>query len=106
FLDLTSFKFGRERWMLKITEVARTDQEVTLLLDGNVTGEWVALLRECAELVLELEMRLTLDLQNICFVDCEGLAVIKGLIRRGVGHMNTPLFVAEQIKKCGDAGGD
>ena len=92
--------------VLKITEVARTNQEITLLLDGSVTGQWVALLRECAESVLQLEMRLTLNLENICFIDCEGLAVIKDLIRRGARQMNAPLFVAEEIKKCEDAESD
>ena len=92
--------------MLKITRVGSLDQEITLLLDGSVTGQWVALLRESAESALEEGIRLTLDLENICFIDCEGLALIKGLMSRGVLEVNAPLFVAEQIKKCGAEQGD
>jgi len=92
--------------MLKITKVATSNQEITLQLDGRVTGQWIELLRDSAESVLEEEMRLSLDLKNICFIDCEGLAVIKSLMGRGVRQINAPLFVAEQLRKCAAAEGD
>jgi ABC-type transporter Mla MlaB component len=92
--------------MLKITKFATSNQEITLQLDGRVTGQWIELLRDSAESVLDEEMRLSLDLKNICFIDCEGLAVIKSLIGRGVRQVNAPLFVAEQLRKCADAQGD
>ena len=92
--------------MLKITKVATSNQEITLQLDGRVTGQWIELLRDSAESVLEEEMRLSLDLKNICFIDCEGLAVIKSLMGRGVRQINAPLFVAEQLRKCASAEGD
>ena len=88
--------------MLKITRVEPLDHEIILKLDGRVTGKWVELLRESSDSALEEGMRLTLDLENICFIDCEGLALIKGLMRRGVRQVNAPLFVAEQIRKCED----
>ena len=87
--------------MLKITRVGSLDQEVTLQLDGRVAGPWVELLRQSAESVLAEGARLTFDLQNICFIDCEGVVLIKSLIDRGVRQANVPLFVAEQIRKCG-----
>jgi ABC-type transporter Mla MlaB component len=92
--------------MLKITRVASSNQEITLQLDGRVAGQWVELLRESAESVLAAGLRLTLDWENICFIDCEGLALIKSLINRGVRQVNAPLFVAEQIRKCEEAQGD
>jgi len=92
--------------MLKITRVASSNQEITLQLDGRLTGQWVALLRESAESVLAEGQRLTLDWENICFIDCEGLALVTSLIGRGVRQVNAPLFVAEQIKKCEEAQGD
>ena len=87
--------------MLKITRVGSLDQEVTLQLDGRVTGPWVELLSQSAESVLAEGAWLTLDLRNICFIDCEGVVLIKSLIDRGVRQANAPLFVAEQIRKCG-----
>jgi anti-anti-sigma regulatory factor len=92
--------------MLKITRVTSLDHEAILRLDGRVTGQWVELLRESAESVLDQGLRLTLDLENICFIDCEGLALIKSLIGQGVRQVNTPLFVAEQLKKCEATQGD
>jgi len=86
--------------MLKISKIASLDHEVTLRLDGHVVGAGVQLLRESAEAVLDLGERLTLDFENIQFIDCEGVVLIKRLLDRGVSQLNTPLFVAEQIKKC------
>ncbi len=92
--------------MLKITRVASSNQETTLQLDGRVAGQWIELLSESAESVLEEGLRLTLDLKNICFIDCEGLALIKSLMGRGIRQVNAPLFVAEQLRKCEAAQGD
>jgi ABC-type transporter Mla MlaB component len=92
--------------MLKITRVVHADQEIALQLDGSVSGQWIELLRESAESVLNEGLRLTLDLQNICFIDCEGLALIKNLMGQGVRQINAPLFVAEQLRKCEATQGD
>jgi anti-anti-sigma regulatory factor len=92
--------------MLKITRVATSNKEITVQLDGRVSGQWVKLLRESCESVLAEGLRLTLDLANICFIDCEGLSLIKSLIGRGVLQVNAPLFVAEQIRKCEGEQGD
>lgn len=86
--------------MLKITRAVLSEQEITLQLDGRVTGQWAALLQDSAESVLNEGLTLNVDLKNISFIDCEGIAVIKNLIQRGARHQNPPLFVAEQIKKC------
>ena len=92
--------------MLKITRVAGSNQEVTLQLHGRVADKWIALLSESAESALAEGLRLTLDLENISFIDCEGLALIKTLMGRGVRQVNAPLFVAEQLRKCEAAQGD
>jgi hypothetical protein len=86
--------------MLKITTVTDANQEVTLQLAGSVAGPWIELLRSSAEPVLDAGLQVTLDLENICFIDCEGLALLKNLMERGVRPANAPLFVREQIKKC------
>ena len=88
--------------MLKITEVVLSEKEITLQLDGRVSGQWVELLRETAESMLKQGVRLNVDLKNISFIDCEGIALIRNLIQRGVHHLNPPLFVVEQIRTCKD----
>ena len=88
--------------MLKITRAVLSKQEATLQLDGRVGGQWVGLLKESAESVLDEGLKLTVDLKNISFIDCEGIALLKSLINRGVDPINAPLFVVEQIKRCND----
>ena len=92
--------------MLRITRVVQSNLEIVLRLDGSVTGQWIELLRESAQSELDEGLRLTLDLENICFIDCEGLALIKSLMGQGVRQVNAPLFVAEQLRKCEAAKGD
>lgn len=86
--------------MLKITRAVLSKQEIRLQLDGRVTGQWVELLRESAESVLDEGLKLTVDLKNIYFIDCDGIALLKSLIDRGVEPLNAPLFVVEQLRKC------
>jgi ABC-type transporter Mla MlaB component len=91
--------------MLKITSTVLSPHEIALRLDGRVAGQWVALLRESADSVLADGVKLTIDLQNISYIDCEGIVLLKTLIERGVDPVNAPLFVNEQIKKCKDGQG-
>ena len=91
--------------MLKITRAVLSTQEITLRLDGRVAGQWVGLLRDSAESALIEGLNLTIDLQNISFIDCEGIALLKSLMTRGVDPINAPLFVSEQIKKCNGSEG-
>jgi len=86
--------------MLKITRIVQSRNELMLQLDGRVTGPWVDLLRESAQSVLDEGVGLSVDLKNVYFIDCEGIALLKILINRGVKPINAPLFVVEQIKKC------
>jgi len=86
--------------MLKITRAVLSEKEISLQLDGRVSGQWVGLLRETAESALDEGVGLSIDLKNISFIDCEGIALMRSLIERGARHANAPLFVAEQIKKC------
>src|SRR5262245_13798136 len=92
----------RDNGMLKITRVVSGKREIILQLDGRVAGQWAELLRELGESVLEEGRLLTLDLKNISFIDCQGIAVLKTLMGRGVSPVNAPLFVVEQISKCND----
>lgn len=86
--------------MLRISTLVSLHREVTLQLDGHVTGAWVELLRDSAEAVLLKGCTLTLDMENIRFIDCDGIVLVKNLLLKGVRQKNTPMFVAEQIKKC------
>ena len=88
----------------------QSHQEVLAQLEARLSLEGEASLRRTLHAergrVLEEGLRLTLDLENISFIDCEGLALIKNLMGRGVRQVNAPLFVAEQLRKCEAAQGD
>jgi ABC-type transporter Mla MlaB component len=91
--------------MLKITTLVVSKQKTTLQLDGRLTGQWVGLLRESAESVLHEHLTLSIELKNISFIDCGGIALLRDLIDRGAVPMNAPLFVLEQLRKCSDEQG-
>lgn len=91
--------------MLKITRLVLSIQKTTLQLDGRLTGQWVGLLRESGESVLDESLTLCIDLKNISFIDCEGIALLRDLIGRGAEPVNAPLFVLEQLRKCKDGQG-
>lgn len=91
--------------MLKITSTVLSPHDIALRLDGRVAGQWVGLLRESAESALADGVKLTIDLQNISYIDCEGIALLRSLMDRGVDPINAPLFVVEQITKCKDGEG-
>jgi hypothetical protein len=71
-------------------------------LDGRLAGRWVELLRDTATSELDEGLSVQVDLRNVSFIDCEGIALLKSLIDRGVRFVNAPLFIAEQIRKCMD----
>ena len=100
--NLLRASIQRFKRMLKITRTVLSEKEITLQLDGRVTGQWVQLLKDTAESVLRDGISLNVDLTNITFIDCGGIALIRNLIQRGVRHLNPPLFVADQINKCKD----
>ena len=86
--------------------VFSSEREYTLQLDGSISSQWIELLRESAASVSAEGLALTVDLENIGFINCEGLALIKSLIGQGVRQVNAPLFVAEQLRKCEATEGD
>jgi anti-anti-sigma regulatory factor len=67
-------------------------------LVGQVSGRWVDELRRvCAE-ALDSDGMLVLDMQDVSFVDAEGLGLFRSLRGRRVQLLNCALFVAEQLK--------
>lgn len=75
------------------------NKTVTLLLEGQVTGQWVKLLRKMCDLRLKQNARITVDLQNVSFADRDGIALLRSLTERRVEILNALPFIAEQIKK-------
>jgi hypothetical protein len=74
--------------MLKISMIDSTKGSVKIRIDGQISGEGVKLFQ-----------RLAVDLQNVSFVDRDGVAVLRTLQQFNVRFLNAPLFITEQIGK-------
>lgn len=86
--------------MLKISDARMSDSDVTLWLDGDVTGRWVECLRGCCDVALRRGARLTLDLGHVSFADSEGIVLLRSLTDRQVRLVNASPFVAEQMTRA------
>ncbi len=71
---------------------------VALVLDGQVSGRWVELLRSSCEAQLSKGTRVTIDLKNVSFADRDGIALLQSLKDQGAEILNAAGFIAEQIK--------
>ena len=96
---------------LRITRKKRSRSRATLVLEGRVAAEWVALLeRECSDL-LRSRLALRLDLAGVTFVDRVGVRTLRRLDRKGVEIRCRPGPVAsvlegEGIRVTEEGGGD
>jgi ABC-type transporter Mla MlaB component len=85
--------------MLKISTIESTEELVKIRIDGQISGEGVKLLQNMCKARLEKCLKLSVDLQNVSFVDRDGIAVLRKLQQHKVEFVNAPLFITEQIRK-------
>jgi len=84
--------------MLKITPRADHGGRHTLLLDGQVTGPWVAELRTVySDTQADGASEVTLDLKGVTLIDADGVAFFSE-VGPSVTVINCSLFAAEQLK--------
>ena len=74
--------------MLRIT-VNRQEHDVGVVVEGRLRGPWVAELRECvealrAEAAGRTDVRLSMDLSGVMFVDESGRELLRSLYHDGV----------------------
>ncbi len=84
--------------MLKISKAPGAEPSVTLKLGGRVGGLWVGELHRTCEPVLGEGGTLYLDLEDVSFVDKEGVIELTRLKSRGAAVMRCSPFVTEQLK--------
>jgi anti-anti-sigma regulatory factor len=85
--------------MLKMSTIESTEESAKIRIDGQVSGEGVKLLQNTCQAHLEKGLNLSVDLQNVSFVDRDGIVVLRKLQQHKVEFLNTPLFITEQIRK-------
>jgi len=84
--------------MLKISYIRNRDRNVTLVLEGKISGPWVDELKKCCAPVLTRGDGLTLDLVGVTYVDNNGLSLLKKLESKNVALARCSNFVGEQLK--------
>lgn len=83
--------------MMRISVVQSSSQAVTLRVEGEVKGRWVAELGRACDEALSCDIRLDLDLAGVSFIDIDGINLFRILMDRQVVFTNPCPFIAEQI---------
>jgi len=85
--------------MLRITVVESSASAVTLRVEGRIAGPWVEELRTtCNVHTGQDPIQLHLELEDVSFVDAEGIACLKELQDQGVGLFRVSPFLTELFK--------
>ena len=84
--------------MLKISVQETAKGVTTLLLAGQVSGPWVAELERACDSLLAQGGSLTLDLEEVSFIDREGIRLLRHLQQQYVTFVHCSPFVAEQLR--------
>jgi hypothetical protein len=84
--------------VLRISHGASPNGRITLRLEGEVRGPWVAELRQSCDQVLVTGSNLILDLTDVSFIDLDGVALCRRLQRRQVTFLHCSPFVTELLK--------
>ena len=88
--------------MLRLTQRRDCECTVTLVLEGRIVAQWVALLeRESAALLAEYE-KVRLDLANVTYVDDGGREAMQRL-RSQVEITNCPPLIRQLLDMEGPA---
>jgi anti-anti-sigma regulatory factor len=83
--------------MLRLTRTSPGTAEVVLKAEGQIVGDWVALLEsECREL-LATERSVALDLGDVSYLDRQGVRVLRELTRGSLTLVNCPPLVEELL---------
>ena len=86
--------------MLRISEIHSPNRSVTLRIEGRVIGPWVMELRQTCDRLLSEGSVVRLDLNEVSFVDPEGIKSLLDLISKGVTLTDCSLFVEEQLRSA------
>jgi len=88
--------------MLKIT-VQRDETKSTLLLEGKIAGPWVAELKNCWEAERVNAKEVSLDLNEVTFIDAEGKTLLTQLREEGAKLISKGCLIRAIIAQvCGE----
>ncbi len=87
--------------MLKITELHRTRDEITLKLEGSITDKLLGEVKTAFDDALSGEYRLRLDMGDVAFIERRAVTLFHSLNNRHIEMFNCTPFILEQIKTGG-----
>lgn len=67
-------------------------------VEGQMTGRWVAEVREYCQSLLDQGLSVTLDLEEVSFLDRSGVSLLRELTTRRVRFVNCSPFLVEILK--------
>jgi ABC-type transporter Mla MlaB component len=85
--------------MLRISIMDSSDRLRIFRLEGMVIGRWVEELRDLCEQALGQSQEVMVDLNDVSYIDREGIALLMSLRDRQVALLNPQPFVAELLKR-------
>lgn len=86
--------------MLRISVITDSDENTRLQLEGWLVGPWVEELRRLSSQALSESRGVTLDLEKLLFVDCDGVALLRELSTMNVAQLNCSPFIQQQLKEA------
>jgi hypothetical protein len=87
--------------VLKISVIGDSDQAVEFALEGKIVGPWVDELQRLSQDALARNKSISLNLENVWFVDARGAALLRDLAGKQVSQLNCSQFVRQQVKEAG-----
>src|SRR5262245_31208676 len=84
--------------MMRVTRIATDEGVETLRVEGRLTHETVEELRMACEAVFTEQKALRLDVSGMQFVDPKGVALIRGLERKGTRLAGCSGFITELLR--------
>ena len=73
---------------------------MTLRLEGQIIGDWIAELNGVCERILTAGRKVTLDLGDVSLIDRSGLALLASLSQRGVALVRCSPFQEAQLRSA------
>jgi hypothetical protein len=84
--------------MLRITRLVGNGSGETLKLEGKLQGPWVDLAHEAYALTAAPTAPTCLELSGLTFVDEEGAALLRELIRSGAQVVGCSSYIAQLLQ--------
>ena len=83
--------------MLQIKPLAESRTHVVLALSGQLTGTWVDALQRTCERELDEGRSVTLNLEQLVYVDTSGVRMMRALYARGIRMERARKIIAELL---------